>query len=280
VSKQFFKTPAHWLKSYLPKNRPYTELETLLLLERKLYQQDEVSVAYLAKVIKWTRGRLGRLMGREGFACYTNRHTKTAPLKRTSNDTGSEHQTDMLPSMFAPPPQRPLDGRRTGRDTGSGQVVDIKPSSINRRIDVEIEKPSIYFDFSLSLFDELCEVWKERTGKPLTQLKNPGRLKTAQNWERDMRLMHERDGINGTEMRDVWRFAIRDGFWGANIRSLSKLRKQYDQILGQMMQGKSATQKQSVASELTTTSSHPRYKTFVPDSFEGVAGHFDKPESA
>jgi hypothetical protein len=56
-------------------------------------------------------------------------------------------------------------------------------------------------------------------------------------WANDIRLMMEVDKLDGNEMVTVFTWANKDSFWGSNILSTSKFRKQYRSLLVKMNNG-------------------------------------------
>ena len=159
----------------------------------------------------------------------------------------------------------------------------LKPElSCARSNDDPSREESPFYKFALVFFDEMAEAFLKRTDKPFPKVKNPGREATAKKWERDIRLMHERDGVSGEDMRLVWRFAIDDDFWGGNILSAGKLRKQYPQLLAKMNQSEAPRKSNNnyqpgigSPSDLTAVSTHPRYKPFKAEQGEETQGDRD-----
>lgn len=58
-------------------------------------------------------------------------------------------------------------------------------------------------------------------------------------WADDLRKMRTIDNLSGEEIADLFTWAHQHHFWAANIRSPSKLRKQWDELSAQRQQEKS-----------------------------------------
>ncbi len=56
-------------------------------------------------------------------------------------------------------------------------------------------------------------------------------------WAEDIRKMREIDGHTGEEIAELFTWAHNDSFWSTNIRSPSKLRKQWDTLKVRMQNG-------------------------------------------
>ncbi len=58
-------------------------------------------------------------------------------------------------------------------------------------------------------------------------------------WANDIRKMRTVDDLTGEEIAEIFTWAHNHSFWSANIRSPSKLRKQWDTLCAQRQQDKS-----------------------------------------
>lgn len=87
---------------------------------------------------------------------------------------------------------------------------------------------------------------------------------TYEAWANDIRLMIEVDNLNGDEMVKVFTWANKDPFWGANILSTSKFRKQYRSLLVKMNNGGN----QSSGSPQRTQAETDQFTTELNDQFE------------
>ena len=56
-------------------------------------------------------------------------------------------------------------------------------------------------------------------------------------WAEDIRKLREIDGHTGEEIAELFTWAHNDSFWSTNIRSPSKLRKQWDTLKVRMQNG-------------------------------------------
>lgn len=80
---------------------------------------------------------------------------------------------------------------------------------------------------SRSEIAHLCELMASLQNE---RLEDPGRYKVAKGWLDEMRRLLDIDERSPEEVEAAIRWVHRDEFWGANILSPAKLRKQFDRI--------------------------------------------------
>lgn len=73
----------------------------------------------------------------------------------------------------------------------------------------------------------LCQLMADLQNE---RLEHPGRYKVGQGWLDEMRRLLDIDGRTEKEVELAIRWVHRDEFWGANILSPAKLRKQFDKL--------------------------------------------------
>lgn len=144
---------------------------------------------------------VGTLFTITNYALYQDVSTQK---EETGNGTGNEGETK---------------GKRTGNNNNNANNAnnankDKKTSSRKRVYD----KESVEYQLALRLFKRIKE------NDPNHKQPN------LQHWANDVRLMIERDNREAKQISYLIDWTQQDSFWKSNILSISKLRKQFDQL--------------------------------------------------
>lgn len=139
---------------------------------------------------------------------------------------------------------------KQGQSTGQSKVDIYKQETKNKKqynynkillSEIKIsdlkEEHQYYFEIAISFY-KLFEKNLMDAGASTVNLK-----KAKGTWVNDIRLILENDKYSKESLRDVFEFLQKDEFWKTNILSISKLRKQLDQLLLKIKQNGNKTSK-------------------------------------
>ena len=127
-------------------------------------------------------------------------------------------------------------GRQSERQSGDKEATTNKNDKNDKN--GEIRESEIFIsDFTpLNDFEKIAFKFWKLFNKRLEELGIKScdfKKSKVKSWVNDVRLMIENDKRIDSEINEVYAFIEKDDFWGLNIRSMSKLRKQFEKILAQ-----------------------------------------------
>lgn len=130
---------SRYLAKFLPRDRPYTELEAMYSLQLDYWEGNDASVAGYAEAWTWSRTRVRTFLSNASAEINGSKGRfllgKICPTKRTGTDTGTEQEGEQVQSRYRAGARQVRMINIKGLDGQGGQVQD--------RLDTGTEQVSI-----------------------------------------------------------------------------------------------------------------------------------------
>jgi hypothetical protein len=217
ISKAFAK--------YLPKGRPYTELEAAFSMQVDYDNGNTVTIRGYADLWRWSVGKVYRFLDQMGVKISYPGNTRRKQnqrgtimntiTERKQNEKGMIRFIDSKGLQIAPERKRNESGTKTERSWNATNDPNPKPNKKYSSDSAEIGLSTL-----------LLNLIFKRNAK----FKKPNLQKWAKHVDLAMRL----DGRTTQELEAIIRWCQADAFWQNNILSTEKLRSQFDKLWMQM----------------------------------------------
>jgi len=218
ISKAFSK--------YLPKDRPYTEIEAAISIQLDYDNKKSVTVSGYAGLWRWSRNKVRNFLNRMGIEIRYPQKTSNKQnqkgqitiqiMDRKRTDKGQIRFIDHNNLPANRNRQRTDNGQKKDRSEDTTIYPNTKPNP------KEFSPNSDEFRLAKLLYDLILE------NDP--KAKNP----KLPNWAADIDKLHRLDGRSFEEIEAVIRWCQQDDFWHTNILSAGKLRSQFQQLILKM----------------------------------------------